>query len=38
MKPGGPEFTGTRFNDCHYTLALKRKAREKVLKTRAKNT
>jgi hypothetical protein len=26
--PGGPEFKGERFNDCHYTLARKRKARE----------
>jgi hypothetical protein len=26
--PGGPEFKGERFNDCHYTLARKRQARE----------
>lgn len=26
--PGGPEFKGERFNDCHYTLACKRTARE----------
>ncbi len=25
--PGGPEFKGERFNDCHYTLAKKRTAR-----------
>ncbi len=25
---GGKEFTGERFNDCHYTVATKRKARE----------
>jgi hypothetical protein len=24
--PGGPEFKGERFNDCHYTLARKREA------------
>lgn len=33
---GGPEFTGERFNDCYYTLSLKRKARGDVLKTRIK--
>jgi hypothetical protein len=26
--PGGPEFKGERFNDCHYTLARKRKAKD----------
>lgn len=26
--PGGPEFKGERFNNCHYTLARKRKARD----------
>ncbi len=25
---GGKEFTGERFNDCHYTIATKQKARE----------
>ncbi|HBI14531.1 MAG TPA: restriction endonuclease subunit M [Desulfobulbaceae bacterium] len=25
---GGPEFTGERFNDCHYTLDFKRRARQ----------
>jgi hypothetical protein len=25
---GGPEFKGERFNDCHYTLAAKQRARE----------
>jgi hypothetical protein len=25
---GGREFKGERFNDCHYTVAAKRKARE----------
>jgi hypothetical protein len=25
---GGPEFKGERFNDCHYSLAVKRNARE----------
>lgn len=27
---GGPEFTGERFNDCHYTLDFKRQARQKA--------
>ncbi|MBW3597503.1 MAG: SAM-dependent DNA methyltransferase, partial [Planctomycetes bacterium] len=27
---GGPNFTGERFNDCHYTLAVKRQAREQI--------
>jgi hypothetical protein len=27
---GGPEFTGERFNDCHYTLNFKRQARQKA--------
>ena len=25
---GGPEFTGERFNDCHYSLNFKRRARQ----------
>jgi len=25
---GGPEFKGERFNDCHYTIAAKQKARD----------
>ena len=27
---GGPEFTGERFNDCHYTLDFKRQARQRA--------
>ena len=27
---GGPEYTGERFNDCHYTLNFKRQARQKA--------
>jgi hypothetical protein len=29
---GGKEFTGERFNDCHYTIAAKQKAREAAKK------
>jgi hypothetical protein len=29
--PGGPEFKGERFNDCHYTLARKREARDRTI-------
>jgi hypothetical protein len=29
---GGAEFTGDRFNDCHYTIAAKRKAHETAKK------
>ena len=29
---GGPEFTGERFDDCHYTVAMKWKAREEAMK------
>jgi hypothetical protein len=29
---GGPEFKGERFNDCHYTIEFKRRARESVKK------
>ncbi len=28
---GGPEFTGERFNDCHYTLDFKRRARQSTV-------
>jgi hypothetical protein len=35
---GGPEFTGERFNDCHYTVAFKRKARSESAETRANNS
>lgn len=28
---GGPEFTGERFNDCHYTLAFKRQVRQRAV-------
>jgi hypothetical protein len=28
---GGPEFKGERFNDCHYTIAFKHRAREEHL-------
>lgn len=28
---GGPEYTGERFNDCHYTLNFKRQARQKAV-------
>jgi hypothetical protein len=31
---GGKEFTGERFNDCHYTLAAKRRAREAAGKSK----
>ncbi|NLF73011.1 MAG: SAM-dependent DNA methyltransferase [Candidatus Anammoximicrobium sp.] len=27
--PGGPDFTGERFNDCHYTIRVKTAARER---------
>jgi hypothetical protein len=27
----GPEFKGERFNDCHYTIALKQRARQQYL-------
>ena len=27
---GGPEYTGERFNECHYTLDFKRQARQKA--------
>jgi hypothetical protein len=33
---GGPEFTGERFNDCHYTVTMKRKAREEAMKNDGK--
>jgi hypothetical protein len=26
---GGPEFTGDRFNDCHYSIDFKRRARQR---------
>jgi hypothetical protein len=28
---GGPEFKGERFNDCHYTIGVKRRVRESHL-------
>ena len=31
---GGKEFTGERFNDCHYTVASKLKAREAAGKSK----
>ena len=31
---GGKEFTGERFNDCHYTVATKQKARELTEKSK----
>lgn len=27
---GGPEFKGVRFNDCHFTIEFKQRARERV--------
>ncbi|KJS33042.1 MAG: restriction endonuclease subunit M [Desulfatitalea sp. BRH_c12] len=30
---GGSEFTGERFNDCHYTLDIKRRARQSTDET-----
>jgi len=27
---GGPEFTGERFNNCHYTVEFKRRARQRA--------
>jgi len=27
---GGPGFTGERFNDCHYTVDFKRRARQRA--------
>jgi hypothetical protein len=30
---GGPEFTGERFNDCHYTLDFKRRTRQSTGET-----
>lgn len=29
---GGSEFKGERFNDCHYTIEFKRRARERAKK------
>jgi len=29
---GGPKFTGERFNDCHYSLEFKRRARSEAAK------
>lgn len=34
---GGPEFKGERFNDCHYTLAKKRKSQESMKDEKRKN-
>ncbi len=35
---GGSEFSGDRFNDCHYTLAARRRARDDASKNMANST